>query len=61
MRKKYRKIEFPALTKEQEEELEALGNMREEDINIEDIPEVDFTGAHPFYSLTPSEDICSKG
>ncbi len=61
MRKKYRKIEFPALTKEQEEELEALGNMREEDINIEDIPEVDFTDAHSFYSLTPSEDICSKG
>ena len=61
MKKKYRKIEFPALTKELEEELEALRNMREEDINTDDIPEVDFTDAHPFYSLTPSEDICSKG
>ena len=41
MKKKYRKIEFPALTKEQEEELEALRNMREEDINTDDIPGVE--------------------
>ena len=45
MKKKYRKIEFPALTKEQEEELEALENMKETDINTEDIPEVDFSDA----------------
>lgn len=45
MKKKYRKIEFPALTGEQKKELEALENMKEEDINTEDIPEVDFSDA----------------
>lgn len=45
MKKKCRKIEVPALTKKQEEELEALENMKETDINTEDIPEVDFSDA----------------
>lgn len=41
----YRRIDFPPLTDAQKKELEALGNMKEEDINTEDIPEVDFSDA----------------
>lgn len=55
MKKKYRKIKFPALTKKQEEELEALRNMKEEDINTDDIPEVDFSSAHNYYTLQDSD------
>lgn len=45
MGKTYREISFPPLSEEQEKELEALRNMKEEDINTEDIPEVDFSDA----------------
>ena len=41
----YRRIDFPPLTNAQKKELEALENMKEEDINTEDIPEVDFSDA----------------
>ena len=41
----YRRIDFPPLTDAQKKELETLENMKEEDINTEDIPEVDFSDA----------------
>ena len=41
----YRRIDFPPLSDAQKKELEALENMKEEDINTEDIPEVDFSDA----------------
>ena len=44
-RRAYRRIDFPPLTDAQKKELEALENMKEEDINTEDIPEVDFSDA----------------
>lgn len=56
MKKKYRKIEVPALTKKQEEELEALENMKETDINTEDIPEVVFSDTALRYTGTKGEN-----
>lgn len=38
------------MTEEQDKELEALGNMKEEDIDTDDIPETDFSDAEFFYS-----------
>ena len=40
---------------EQKNELEALRNMKEEDINTDDIPEVDFSSAHNYYTLQDSD------
>lgn len=46
---------MPPLTEDQEKELEALRNMKEEDINTDDIPEVDFSNAHNYYDLQDSD------
>ena len=48
--KVYRPIDFPPLTEEQEKEIKALKAMRNEDINVEDIPVVDFSDAVFYYS-----------
>ena len=50
MKRTYREISFPPLTEEQEKELEALGNMKEEDIDTDDTPEADFSDAEFYYS-----------
>ncbi len=47
----YKQIDFPPLTKEQKKEIEALRKMRDEDINTEDIPEVDFSNAVYRYNV----------
>lgn len=49
-RTSYREISFPPLTVEHEKELEVLRNMKEEDINTDDIPKADFTDAEFYYS-----------
>ena len=46
----YREISFPPLTEEHEKELEVLRNMKEEDIDTDDIPKTDFTDAEFYYS-----------
>ena len=48
-RTSYREISFPPLTEEREKELEVLRNMKEEDIDTDDIPKADFTDAD-FYN-----------
>ena len=45
-RTSYREISFPPLTEEHEKELEVLRNMKEEDIDTDDIPKADFVSAH---------------
>lgn len=47
----YRQIDFPPLTDAQKKELEALGKMKEKDINTDDIPEVDFSDAAFRYAV----------
>ena len=49
-RTSYREISFPPLTEEHEKELEVLRNMKEEDIDTDDIPKADFTNAEFYYS-----------
>ena len=55
VKRTYYEIAFPPLSEEQEKELEALGTMKEEDINTDDIPEVDFSSAHNYYTLQDSD------
>ena len=50
VKRTYREISFPPLTEEQKKELEALENMKEEDIDTDDIPEADFSDAEFYYS-----------
>ena len=50
VKRTYREISFPPLTEEQKKELEALGNMKEEDIDTDDTPEADFSDAEFYYS-----------
>ena len=47
----YRQIDFPPLTDAQKKELETLRNMKEEEINTDDIPEVDFSDAAFHYAV----------
>ena len=47
----YRQIDFPPLTEAQKKELEAIGKMKEKDINTKDIPEVDFSDAVFHYAV----------
>ena len=47
----YRQIDFPPLTKEQKKRLETVKAMKDEDINIKDIPEADFSDASFFYAV----------
>ena len=46
------------MTEEQEKELEALGNMKEEDIDTDDIPATDFYDAEFNYSDIKFEKKC---
>ena len=55
VKRTYYEISFPPLTEEQEKELEALKNMKEEDIDTNDIPEVDFSNAQNYYELQDSD------
>lgn len=50
VKRTYGEISFPPLTEEQENELEALGTIKEEDIDTDDIPEADFSDAEFYYS-----------
>ena len=52
----YRRIDFPPLTDAQKKELEAIKNMKDEDINTEDIPEVDFSDAALRYTRAEEEN-----
>ena len=45
-RSSYREISFSPLTEEHEKELEVLRNMKEEDIDTDDIPKADFVSDH---------------
>ena len=45
-RTSYRESLFPPLTEEHEKELEVLRNMKEEDIDTDDIPKADFVSDH---------------
>ena len=47
----YRQIDFPPLTEEQKKRLEAVKSKKDEDIDINDIPEVDFSDANFFYAV----------
>ena len=47
----YRQIDFPPLTEEQKKRLEAVKSKKDEDIDINDIPEVDFSDASFFYAV----------
>ena len=47
----YRQIDFPLLTEAQKKELEAIGKIKEKDINTKDIPEVDFSDAMFHYAV----------
>ena len=49
-RTSYREISFSPLTEEHKKELEVLRNMKEEDINTDDIHKADFTDAEFYYS-----------
>ena len=51
----YRQIDFPPLTDAQRKELETLQKMKEEDINTDDIPEVDFSDAAFRYAVKTSK------
>ena len=46
----YKQIDFPPLTEEQKKEIQKLKAMKDEEINTEDIPEVDFSDANFFYA-----------
>lgn len=48
------------MTEEQEKELEALGNMKEEDIDTDDIPATDFYDAEFNYSYIKFEKNVSS-
>ena len=50
MKRTYGEISFPPLTEEQENEIEALGTIKEKDIDTDDIPEADFSDAKFYYS-----------
>lgn len=59
----YRQIDFPPLTEEQKERLDALRNMPEEKIDTTDIPEVDFSDAHFYYARSlriKKERVCTN-
>ena len=45
----YKTLNLPPLTDEQMAELEALKNMKEEDIDVDDIPECRFNDLHHYY------------
>ena len=47
----YKQIDFPPLTEEQKKEIEKLKAMKDEEIDTEDIPEVDFSDANCFYAV----------
>ena len=47
----YKQIDFPPLTEEQKKEIEKLKAMKDEEIDTEDIPEVDFSDANFFYAV----------
>ncbi|MGN0907463.1 MAG: BrnA antitoxin family protein, partial [Bullifex sp.] len=54
----YKQIDFPPLTEEQEKEIEKLKSMKDEEIDTEDIPEVDFSAASFFYAVkVPKQKI----
>ena len=47
----YRQIDFPPLTEGQKKEIEKLKAIKDEEIDTNDIPEVDFSDANYFYAL----------
>ena len=47
----YKQIDFPPLTEEQKKEIEKLKAMKDEEIDTEDIPEVDFSDANFLYEV----------
>lgn len=54
----YRQIDFPPLTEEQKKEIEKLKTMKDEEIDTNDIPEVDFSDANFFYAVrVPKQKI----
>ena len=54
----YRQIDFPPLTEEQKKEIEKLKTMKDEEIDTNDIPEVDFSDANYFYAVrVPKQKI----
>lgn len=47
----YRQIDFPPLAEGQKKEIEKLKAIKDEEIDTNDIPEVDFSDANYFYAL----------
>ena len=53
----YEHIEFPPLTDEQRKELEELRKMKDNEIDMSDIPEVDASGQFYYYQTLKSPTI----
>ncbi len=47
----YRQIDFPPLAEGQKKEIEKLKALKDEEIDTNDIPELDFSDANYFYAL----------
>ena len=62
MQKTYEAIDFPPLTAEQRAEINALRQMRDEDIDTSDIPEIDAPGQFYYYQSLKikKQDIHTK-
>ncbi|MGP1522179.1 MAG: BrnA antitoxin family protein [Treponema sp.] len=63
MQKEYKIIDFPPLTEEQKKELELLDKMPDNEIDLSDCPETDFSNGHFYYiqsSKMPKTSIHAK-